>query len=346
MVDESPEPSPQRGGPPAPSADSTQAGGTRSADEPGSSSTHDEAGAESAREDESTTAHEDAHDDEADDDAYDDELEFQEGAEETRGWHFARLAFHPVTLSYGTIAAIALFSILTVVASPLAGAIGAAVVLVLTYAIVFVLAGRRVGEDFYGLYAEERGLERSPHGSIPRVTPLLRRGDRRATEQVMTGRLPGGLTGTLALHTYELDILDSDGEPDVDYFDYTVTLADLPETAANLTELSCERRSGFGTPEDDPARRTRRLALGNEAFDSRYEIRFDPRDDERRLRNLFSAEFTNWLTDDAPPDLAFELAAGSLCVYVEDHMDSVEELDELCEAAAVVANRLREAARG
>ena len=286
-------------------------------------------------------------DDDALEDEFEDELGSDPAAQEGRGWHFARLAFHPVTLSYGTIVAIAVFSILTVVASPLAGGLGAAVVLVGTYVIVFVLAGRRADEDFYGLYAEERGLLREQRGSIPPVTPLLRAGESRAASQVMTGELPGGLGGTLALYTYELDAYEVDpgedeSEPEVDYFDFTVVLADVPE-AALLSELSCEPRAGVGRPSSMKASgRNRRLVLGDESFDSNYEVFFDPRSDERRLRALFSAEFTSWLTDEAPPELGFELASGSLNVNVEDHIESVDELDELCEAAAVVSGRLRE----
>lgn len=263
---------------------------------------------------------------------------------ETRGWHFTRLAFHPVTLSYGTIAAIAVFSILTVLASPIAGAIGAAVTLVGSYVIVFVLAGRRAAENLYAAYAKQRGLEHRSRGSIPALTPLLRRGERRSAEQIMTGELPGGLTGTLALYTCESDTSDGDDDAGTDYFDYTVALADLPESTAKLNgSLRCERRLGFRVPgSEDGVRHSRRLQLGDEEFDGAFEVFFDPRDDERWLRALFSSEFVAWLTDETRPELAFELVGGSLVVNVEDHLEHPEELDELCEAAAAVAERLRE----
>lgn len=280
------------------------------------------------------------------------ESDLEAAPDEGRGWHFTRLAFHPVTLSYATIAGTAVFSILTVLASPLAGAIGAAAVLVLTYVIVFVLAGRRAGEDFYGSYAEERGLEHRRNGSLPPATPLLSTGENRGAAQLLAGDLPGGLSGTLALYTYEfettyeLETEGGEGEPDVGYFDYTVVLAKLPE-AAVLSDISCEPRSELGGSGGRDAGDTRRrLLLGDEAFDTGYEVLFSPRGDERLLRALFSPEFTRWLTREAPPDLAFELASGSLGVSVEDHMDSVEELDALCAAAALIAARLRSAAPG
>jgi hypothetical protein len=88
------------------------------------------------------------------------------------------------------------------------------------------------------------------------------------------------------------------------------------------------------------------LVVSDEAFGERYEVLFGPRDDEGRLRRLFSPDFVAWLTDDAPPELAFELVAGSLSVQLEGHVDTDEELDELCEVAGVIAERLRENARG
>ncbi len=353
MADETAEPSRHHGGTPAsggeaaPGRDSSGEGSAPNAagtDAVGEPTSHEGIPGDEVGAPEDAGAADD-HDGASGDD-YNDEEPYPYEAGETRGWHFARLAFHPVTLSYGTIAAFAVFSILTVIASPVAGAIGAAATLVLTYVVVFVIAGRRATEDFYSSYAEERGLARRLGGALPSATPLLRKGDRRGAVQIMTGELPGGLTGTLGLYTCESDTRDGDGEPDVDYFDYTVVLSDLPETAAKARGLHCERRSGFRVPgSEDPAAKGRRLELGDEAFERAFEIFFDPRDDERWLRGLFSPDFVAWLTATAPPGLAFELVAGSLNVNVEDHLDSVEELDELCEAAAVVAERLREAAR-
>jgi len=241
----------------------------------------------------------------------------------------------------------AVFSILTVLVSPIGGAIGAAAAFVVAYAYVFRLAGRRAGEDRYGAYADERGLDRHAKGSLPPLTPLLRMGDRRGAEQIMTGVLPGGLSGTLALYTYEVDVADTEDEPTIDYFDLTVALTDLPETAAAVSDLFCERQAGVRSAGGDAGMGTnRQLVVSDEAFGERYEVLFGPRDDEGRLRRLFSPDFVAWLTDDAPPELAFELVAGSLSVHLEGHVDTDEELDELCEVAGVIVERLRENARG
>jgi len=50
----------------------------------------------------------------------------------------------------------------------------------------------------------------------------------------------------------------------------------------------------------------------------------------------------HWLGDEAPEGTAFELVAGLLCVNVKGHHDSAAELDGICQAAAVVATRVRE----
>jgi hypothetical protein len=264
-------------------------------------------------------------------------------ADDTRGAHLRFILAHPFTLSLGTTVAVAVFSILVVLAGPIPGAAGGLAVVAIAFAIAWVLATRWAAEDFFGAYAEERGLSREKEGSLPPATPLLRRGERRHAEEIMRGELPGGLTGTLALYTYEVDSRDSKGDRHTAYHDFTVVLADLPETAFKVSGLYCQRRVGPRLLDgaEDVFRRKQRLELESEDLDRDYEIFHDPNTDENWLRQLFAPSFIVWLAEQAPPDFAFELTAGALCVDVEDHMDSAEELDDVCEAAAVVAARLR-----
>ena len=264
-------------------------------------------------------------------------------ADDTRGAHLRFILSHPFTLSLGTTVAVAVFSILVVLVGPIPGAAGGVAIVAIGLAIAWVLATRWAAEDFFGAYAEERGLTREDEGSLPPATPLLRRGSRRHAEEIMRGELPGGLTGTLALYTYEVDSRDSDGNRQTAYHDFTVVLTDLPETAFKVSGLYCQRRAGPRLLDgaEDVFRRKQRLELESEDLDRDHEIFHDPNTDENWLRQLFAPSFIVWLAEEAPPDLAFELTAGALCVDVEDHMDSAEELDDVCEAAAVVAARRR-----
>lgn len=262
--------------------------------------------------------------------------------DDTRGHHFRRLSRHPITLSLGLTAAIVAFIVLTTQVGPAAGAAGAVAAVLLAAAIVFALASSRAEEDFFIAYAVRRGLQRRPDGRLPPTTPLLRKGDKRYAEQIMDGELPGGMAGTLALYTYEEHHTDSEGHQDADYYRFTVVMHDLPQVAYKLSDLHCERRSGFRFMDsaEDAFRRMERLELESEALDKRYEIFHGPGDDLNWIKQLFSPSFIVWLAEEAPSDFAFEFSAGGLCINVKSHHDSAAELDELCEAAATVARRL------
>jgi hypothetical protein len=160
----------------------------------------------------------------------------------------------------------------------------------------------------------------------------------------MRGVLPGGLDGTLALYSYEETHSDSDGDRQTTYYHFTVVLADIPESAPRVGELYVQRRVGFRFLDsaEDVFRTRERITLESEGLDERAEIFAGRNEDQNWIRQLFSPSFVHWLGDDAPDGFAFKLVAGLLCVNVKGHHDSAVELDALCEAAGVVASRIRE----
>jgi hypothetical protein len=260
--------------------------------------------------------------------------------------HLRRLGRHPLTLSLGATATIGAFVAGAVAAGALIGLAAAAGMLLLVALIVFVMASGRASEDFFVAYASARGLRRQGKGPLPGTVPLLRKGDRRYAHQIMNGTLPGGLPGALALYTYEQHSRDSKGRKQVEHYRFTVVMHDVPAVAQRVADLHCERRSGFGFMDsaEDVFRSMERLELESHALDRRYEIFRGADDDENWCKQLFSPTFVVWLAEQAPEGFAFELSAGSLCINVKGHHDSAAELDELCEAAGVVARRLAEEA--
>jgi hypothetical protein len=186
----------------------------------------------------------------------------------------------------------------------------------------------------------------TPKSSLPPVTPLLQKGDRRYTEEMFNGLLPGGLSGSLALYTYEDTSTDSDGNRDTTYFHYTVAVSQLPETAPFLSELALQRRAGFRFLDgaEDAFRTRQRVEVESELADKKFEIFTGKNDDMVKARRVFSPTFIVWLGEEAHEKIAFELVAGAFVANIKGHLKTAEELDAFCEGAAVIARRLDEEA--
>jgi hypothetical protein len=262
--------------------------------------------------------------------------------DDTRGLHFKNLLGNAVFLSITTTLAIVAVIVGVTQGSIAIGGGAAAAVVILGLLVVFLIAAGRAKEDFFNAYATQRGLNRQGKGMLPPSTPLLRKGDRRYAEQIMNGTLPGGLPGAIALYTYEERHRDSDGNEDVDRYRFTVCMHDLPAVAHHVSDIYCQRRSGFRFMDsaEDVFRRMKRLELESEALDKKYEIFYGANDDEVWVKRLFSPQFIVWLSEDVPDGLAFELSAGSLCVNRKGHHKSAPDFDHLAESSGQIARRL------
>jgi hypothetical protein len=261
-------------------------------------------------------------------------------ADDLRNYHARTLLRKPAALIAGAALIGVAFAALTLAAGPAAGAIAAGVALFAALALLYRTASRRADRDFFGAYAASRGLLLGSHADrLPAVTPLLREGDSRYARNVLEGRLPGGLDGTLALYTY---VEEHDDVPNTHY-SFTVALSNIPQLAPLIDRLYCQRRSGprlLDSAEDAFRLRTRRVEMESEVVDRRYEI-FAARDeDPMAVRQIFDPSFLVWLGEEAPQSFAFELEAGLLCCSVSGERKSAAPLDELCTAAATVAKRL------
>ncbi|HYH62499.1 MAG TPA: hypothetical protein VD766_11595 [Solirubrobacterales bacterium] len=227
------------------------------------------------------------------------------------------------------------------------GAAAGGAILLIALIVVFVIASNQAANDFYAAYAETRGLSRlGGKGSLPPVTPLLQRGDRRYTDEIFNGLLPGGLSGALALYTYEETSTDSKGNRQTTYYHFTVAVSQLPETAPFLSELAVQRRSGFRFMDkaEDVFRTRQRVEVESTVADKKFEIFTGKSDDMNRARQVFSPVFVAWLAEDAHENLAFELNAGAFVANSKGHLKTAEELDAFCEASALIARRLDEEA--
>ena len=270
-------------------------------------------------------------------------------ANDMRGYHFSRLMRTPLTLILiAVLTAIAFVAGLVFIGAAIGG--GAAIAaLLLGIVVVFVIADKRAANDFFEVYAANRGLTLiHGRGRLPQATPLLRKGDDRYTERTLTGPIAEGFDGTLALFTYEETTRDSDGDTQTNYYRYTLGLVEVPECIPFVPELFCQRKFGLRALEkfEDVFRGNKeRVTLESEALLDKYEIFASKEQDANHLRQLFSPSFIVWLTDSAPEKFAFELVGGTLCCYVSGHKENAAALDAITAATGAVAARLRDEAR-
>lgn len=273
-------------------------------------------------------------------------MSLPDDANDLRGFQFRRLMAKPLTwILVGGLVVIAAVAG-TAVAGPAIGGAAAILALLAGLGIVFAIADSKAADDFFEVYAQQRGMTLvHGRGRLPQATPLLKKGDDRYTERTLLGPLGDGFDGTLALYTYEEETTDSDGDRQTNYHRYTVGLIDVPECASFVPELYCQRKVGLRALEglEDVFRTSKeRVKLESEVLDEKYEIFAGKSQDPTWLRQLFAPSFIVWLTDAAPKKFAFELVGGNLCCYVSGHRESAEDLDTIAAATAAVGTRLRE----
>jgi hypothetical protein len=268
-------------------------------------------------------------------------------ANDLRAFHFGRLLRKPVTWMVTLVGVIAAGVSGAALVGPAIGAAAAGAVFGLALLVVFAIADSKAEGAFFETYAAQRGLALSGKGPLAPVTPLLRKGDARYAERALTGSLAEGIDGVLALYTYEEETTDSEGNRQTNYYRYTIALVEVPECAAQVPELFCQRKFGLRSLEklEDAFRHSKqRVKLESEALDKRYEIFSGKEQDQVWLRRLFSPSFIVWLSEGAPKKFAFELVGGTLCCYVSGHKKSAADLDTVRAASATVARRLRDEA--
>jgi hypothetical protein len=268
-------------------------------------------------------------------------------ANDLRSHHFKRLMRKPLTLILVGSLALIVLVVCAIAIGPIVGVLGAVAVLLIGVAVVFAIADHQAADDFFEVYAKQRGMTLiHGRGRLPEATPLLGKGDDRYTERSLLGQL-GEFEGTLALFTYEEETRDSDGDKQTNYYRYTLGLVDIPDCKDFVPELYCQRKFGLRALEKfEDAFRTKkeRVKLESEVLDRKYEIFAGKQQDANWLRQLFSPSFIVWLTDAAPDKFAFELVDGTLCCYVSGHKENAAELDAIATATGAVAKRLRDEA--
>jgi hypothetical protein len=270
-----------------------------------------------------------------------------EDADDLRGYHFKLLMGAASTWALILIAAVVVGGVLAAALAPWIGALAFLAAIVVGIGVALWVADSRASDSFFSVYAAKHDLELGGRGELPMVTPLLAKGDKRYAKRTLTGQLAPECGGVLALYTYEEHQSNGQGGSETNYYNYTLGLTSVPECAAFVPELYCQRKFGFHALQkfEDVFRRSKqRVKLESAALDEKYEIFSRKDQDATQLRQLFEPSFIVWLTDSAPQKFAFELVAGSLCCYISGHKEDAADLDAINAATATVARRLREEA--
>lgn len=226
---------------------------------------------------------------------------------------------------------------------PAIGGAAFVVVALIGVAIVFAIADSQAEGAFYDSYCASHGLTRVENEEIPKLTPFLRKGDERSTDEIFRGMLADGVEGDIVLYTYTEVSHDSKGNRTETNYPYTLIHVKMPEIVTHLPELRVQNKFGFKFLEgfEDKFRLNHeRLTLESEAMRDRYEVFVNKQQDPVWIRRLFSPSFIVWLTESPPKKFAFELEDGHLVAYIPKHKDDVEGFEEITRVGCFVARRL------
>lgn len=232
-------------------------------------------------------------------------------------------------------------------AGPIGAVLAPIVAVAIGLGIAYWSASESAEQAFYAAYAKSRGFERSDKG-IGTATPLLRKGDKRRTDEMFVGQLNPEFKGSLALYTYTNVTRDSKGNKQESDYPYTLTTMQLPEFASRVSALTVQKKAGFEMFEklEDAFRgNMKRVELESEALDDRFEIFAAETVDPVFIRRLFSPSFIVWLTDHPWKSFAFEFENGKLCAFVPGHLEDNAGLDGIISVSCELASKLQAEAK-
>ncbi len=266
-------------------------------------------------------------------------------ANQLRGEKFKSLIRRPV--AWVSIAVVSLLTLVVLAAAglPAIGGIAFVVVGLIGLLIVFLIADNQAEDAFYDAYCASHGLTRIENEEIGELTPLLRKGDERGTDEIFRGPLADGVEGDIVLYTYTEVTHDSKGNRNETNYPFTLIHIEMPEIVEHMPDLRVQNKSGFKFLEgvEDKFRFDHeRVTLESEAILDRYEIFVRKGQDPVWVRRLFSPSFIVWLTESPPKRFAFELEEGHLIAFIPKHMDDIDGFEEITRVGTYVAARLLE----
>jgi len=127
-----------------------------------------------------------------------------------------------------------------------------------------------------------------------------------------------------------------------DPYRFTVCVVDLEAGISIFPGVFLTSDKGFFSKHDESnwlrGRNFRQVELESLELDKRYDLLIDPAQSEGKLRELFSPSLIVWLAGH-PLKPCIEYRAGTLAVYVSDHLQDGGNLQYLLEATREITAR-------
>jgi hypothetical protein len=195
------------------------------------------------------------------------------------------------------------------------------------------------GSDPLSKFAEAHGLAFAPTVELPREGRTLSHDDAKV-EGTATGKLPGGIDGTLLHYTYTFTETDADDHTSTVTRHFTLVVTRIPESIGFLPFFGF---SGSSSNMSAAAAGSDMKAVdlpdaGSLKNASCYAYKGTS---ESWLAQLLSPALLDWLAR-SEDDFGVELANGVFCAGRDSYLNDPAALTALCEDAARIATAIRE----
>jgi hypothetical protein len=188
-------------------------------------------------------------------------------------------------------------------------------------------------------FAESRGLAFAERADLPAAGYTLSHSGSRV-EGAATGKLPGGIEGTLANFTYTYTYTDSDDHTYTEHRYFTFVVTQVPESIGFLPYMGFAASGSHFNPLAGSTEMTG-IDLGKDPALKDARACAYKGTSQSWLAQLLSPALIDWLAR-SEEDWGFELADGVLCAGRSKYVTDEAELTRLCEDAAHIAEAIRE----